>query len=127
MQKEKYQVEYVFRNISYPVLWNCISTPSGLADWFADKVTSEGRLYTFTWGDHSQQAELVQLHAGTSIRFHWLDDEGERTYFEFKISIDELTSSVALLITDFTEPDDKDDAVLLWNKQIEDLRRSTGI
>jgi hypothetical protein len=34
---------------------------------------------------------------------------------------------VALVITDFAEPDEKRDAVMLWNKQIEDLKRSTGI
>jgi hypothetical protein len=127
MQKEKYKVEYVFNNISYPVLWNCISTPSGLADWFADKVTVEGRLYTFFWGDNNQQAELIQLHSGVSIRFRWLEESTDKTYFEFKIDIDELTSSVALIITDFTEPDDIEDSTLLWNKQIANLKRNMGI
>lgn len=127
MTKEKFQIEYVFQNISFNVLWNSISTPMGLADWFADKVDVDGRLYTFTWGDHGQQAELVLLHGGSFIRFHWVDDENEKTYFELKVSVDELTSAVALVITDFAEPDEKHDAILLWNKQIEDLKRSAGI
>jgi hypothetical protein len=127
MTKEKFQIEYVFQNISFNVLWNCISTPMGLADWFADKVDVDGRLYTFTWGDHGQQAELVLMHGGSFIRFHWLEDESEKTYFELRVSVDELTSAVALVITDFAEPDEKRDAVMLWNKQIEDLKRSTGI
>jgi len=127
MTKEKFQIEYVFQNISFNVLWNSISTPMGLADWFADKVDVDGRLYTFTWGDHGQEAELVLLHGGSFIRFHWVDDENEKTYFELKVSVDELTSAVALVITDFAEPDEKHDAILLWNKQIEDLKRSAGI
>ncbi|GAT62994.1 START-like domain-containing protein [Paludibacter jiangxiensis] len=127
MTKEKFQIEYVFQNISFNVLWNSISTPMGLADWFADKVDVDGRLYTFAWGDHGQQAELVLLHGGSFIRFHWIDDENEKTYFELKVSVDELTSAVALVITDFAEPDEKHDAILLWNKQIEDLKRSAGI
>jgi hypothetical protein len=127
MNKEKFQVEYVFRSISFAVLWNSISTPVGLADWFADKVEADGRLFTFTWGDHSQQAELILVHNGSLIRFHWLDDGDEKVYFELKISIDELTSGVGLVITDFAEPDDKKDAILLWNKQIEDLKRSSGM
>lgn len=127
MTKEKFQIEYVFQNISFNVLWNSISTPMGLADWFADKVDVDGRLYTFTWGDHGQQAELVLIHGGLFIRFHWLEDESEKTYFEFRISVDELTSAVALVITDFAEPDEKHDAIMLWNKQVEDLKRSAGI
>lgn len=127
MIKEKFQIEYVFQNISFGVLWNSISSPMGLASWFAEKVEVENRIYTFTWGDHSQQAELILLHSGTFIRFHWLEDENEKTYFELKISIDELTSAVALVITDFAEPDEKRDAILLWNRQVDDLRRSAGI
>lgn len=127
MVREKFQIEYVFQNISFAVLWNSISTPMGLADWFADKVTVDGRIYTFTWGDHSQQAELVLLHSGVFIRFHWLEDENEKTYFELKISVDELTSAVALVITDFAEADEKHDTILLWNKQVDDLKRSAGI
>lgn len=127
MVKEKFQIEYVFQNISFTVLWNSISSPVGLSDWFADKVDVDGRIYTFTWGDHSQQAELILLHSGSFVRLHWLDDENEKTYFELRISVDELTSAVALVVTDFAEPDEKHDAILLWNKQVDDLKRSAGI
>ncbi len=127
MGKEKFQIEYVFQNISFSVLWNSLSTSVGLSDWFADKVVVNGRLYTFTWGDHSQQAELILSHNGSFVRFHWLDDENEKVYFEFKISVDELTSAVALVITDFADPDEKRDAIMLWNKQVENLKRSAGI
>jgi hypothetical protein len=127
MNKEKFQVEYVFQNISFNVLWNSISTPIGLSDWFADTVEVDGRLYTFTWGDHSQQAELILLHTGSFVRFHWLDDENEKSYFELKIVVDELTSGVALVVTDFADPDDKKDSILLWSKQVDDLKRSAGM
>jgi hypothetical protein len=127
MAKEKFQIEYVFQNISFSVLWNCISTPVGLSDWFADKIDVNGRIYTFTWGDHNQQAELTLLHGGSLIRFHWLEDGNEKTYFELKISMDELTSGVALIITDFAEPDEKHDLILLWNKQVGCMKRSAGI
>jgi hypothetical protein len=127
MGKEKFQIEYVFQNISFSVLWNCLSTPVGLSDWFADKIVVSGRLYTFFWGDHSQQAELILSHSNSFVRFHWLDDENEKVYFEFRISVDELTSAVALVVTDFADPDEKHDAIMLWNKQVETLKRSAGI
>jgi len=34
---------------------------------------------------------------------------------------------LALIITDFAEPGDKEDSIMLWNKQIETLRRKTGM
>jgi uncharacterized protein YndB with AHSA1/START domain len=126
MKKEKIQLEYVFSNISFNILWNNISTPNGLSDWFADKVHVEGRLYNFSWGDHSQQAEMIQLHNGSFIRFRWVDDE-ERTYFEFKLIVDELVPGIALIITDFATPEEKMDVTLLWNKQVSYLKQSSGI
>jgi len=39
----------------------------------------------------------------------------------------EVTGELALVITDFAEKGEKEDLVLLWNKQIEILRRKTGI
>ncbi|MGC9151219.1 MAG: START-like domain-containing protein [Microbacter sp.] len=126
MKKEKIQLEYVFQNISINVLWNHISTASGLAEWFADKVEAEGRMYHFKWGDYSQEAEMIQLRLGSLIRFRWTDDE-ERTYFEFKLMVDELVPQVALIITDFALPEDKTDTIMLWNKQIGVLKQRAGI
>lgn len=126
MKKEKIQLEYVFSNISFNVLWNNISTASGLADWFADKVIVEGRLFSFFWGDHSQQAEMIHLHNGSFIRFRWLDD-AEHTYFEFKLVVDELVPGIALIITDFALPEEKKDIALLWNKEVSYLKERSGI
>jgi hypothetical protein len=111
MKKEKIQLEYVFSNISFNVLWNSISTPNGLSDWFADKVQVQGRLYNFSWGEHSQQAEMIQLHNGSFIRFRWVDDE-EHNYFEFKLIVDELVPGIALIITDYATPEEKMDTTL---------------
>ncbi|MBB3187255.1 START-like domain-containing protein [Microbacter margulisiae] len=126
MKKEKIQLEYVFSNISINVLWNNISTAAGLSEWFADKVETQGRIFTFTWGDYSQTAEMIQLHNGSSIRFRWQDD-AEHTYFEFRLAVDELVPQTALIIIDFATPDEINDATLLWNKQISNLRLHAGI
>jgi uncharacterized protein YndB with AHSA1/START domain len=127
MAKEKFQLEFILNNTSLSVLWNSISTPSGLADWFADDVLLEGKKYIFKWKGNEQSAELLIIRAGSYIRFRWLDDMNDRTYFEFKINVDSLTSEVALVITDFAEPDEKEDAVSLWTKQVEDLKRNMGM
>ena len=48
-------------------------------------------------------------------------------YFEFRINIEELTGDLALIITDFAEPEEKEDSIYLWDSQINDLKRVLGI
>ncbi len=127
MKKEKIRIEYNLNNISLTILWNSISTPSGLSDWFADDVKISGKTYTFVWNGTEQKAELMVMRTGYYIRFHWLDDEDSKTYFEFKVNPDELTGDIALIITDYTLPEEKEDTTNLWNNQIEELKRKAGV
>jgi hypothetical protein len=60
------------------------------------------------------------------VRFHWLDDEEDNTFFEFRITIDDLTNDLALLITDFAEEDEVDDAKELWDSQVAELKHILG-
>ena len=64
---------------------------------------------------------------GKCIRFHWVDDEEAASYFEFIIHHIELTGATALEITDFATPDEKADAIELWDTQVAELRRTLGI
>ncbi|MFM7682398.1 MAG: START-like domain-containing protein [Bacteroidota bacterium] len=41
-------------------------------------------------------------------------------------NIDPITNQVALNITDFAIPEDKESAILLWNQQVTDLKRILG-
>ncbi len=127
MGKEKICVEYNFSAISIEVLWNLLSTPHGLSSWFADKVELSGKIYTFTWNNLSQQAEMIIMRTGYYIRFHWLDDDDPKTYFEFRISVDELTGDITLIVMDYASVDERVDTILLWTSQIEELKRKAGI
>jgi uncharacterized protein YndB with AHSA1/START domain len=125
-EKIKYQLEYTF-NSSARVLYNRISTAAGLAEWFAEDVNvKDGKTFFFKWDGSEEQAELLAQKDMKSARFKWLDDEDDEAYFEFKIEIDELTGDVALIITDFAEEDDKEDAINLWDSQISELRQVLG-
>ena len=101
MPKIKYEQEYAM-NASAKLLYSRLSTPSGLAEWFADDVHLKGKNYSFIWDGSEQEAKILLKKVNEFIRFQWIDDE-EDTYFEFKITKEELTSSVSLLITDFSE------------------------
>jgi uncharacterized protein YndB with AHSA1/START domain len=123
----KYEVEYTL-NCSPKVLFSRLSTPEGLCEWFADNVTVDGDLFTFTWGKSQSRARLAAIKENKFVRFEWLEDADEESnYFEFGINIEELSGSLALIITDFAETEEKEDAINLWNTQIDDLKRALGI
>ena len=123
--KNIFQIEFPIRS-SLRILFNQISTPSGLSEWFADNVNLNGKNYTFFWDGDEQEAELLSKKNNQLIKFRWID-EPKDTFFELKIVIDDITQDISLIITDFAEDEeDEEEAKLLWNKQIEKLRQSIG-
>ncbi|HPC98830.1 MAG TPA: START-like domain-containing protein [Bacteroidales bacterium] len=124
--REKIELEYTL-NCSPRVLFSRLSTPEGLAEWFADDVTAEGDIFTFKWLKSETRARLAALKENKLVRFEWPDKEEDGShYFEFRIIVHELTGDVALIVTDFAETSEKDDTINLWNTQINDLRRLLG-
>lgn len=127
MKREKIHLEYPLSATSKNILWAAISTPTGLEDWFADKVVSNDKNVTFYWGKtEEREAEITAIRAFSFIRFRWVDDESERDYFEIKMNYNELTSDFVLEITDFAEPDEMLDAKELWDSEVAKLRRTCG-
>ena len=128
MKKTKVRMEYMLKGGSNTIVWGIISTPSGLESWFADKVSAEDKIFTFRWGKtESRQAEVVSLRSNSHIRFHWMDDEERKSYFELKINYNELTEDLMLEVTDFAYPDETDDVKDLWESDIEKLKRVSGL
>lgn len=124
--KTKYELEYTF-NTSPSFLYSRLSTPEGLSEWFADDVNLKRGKFHFIWEGAEQEAKVIQKKRNNFIRFHWEDDEDLEHYFEFRIRTHELTGDVALLITDFAEEEEKDDAIDLWNTQISELKYAIGL
>lgn len=123
----KYDLEYTL-NCSPKVLFSRLSTPAGLSEWFADDVTIESGQFTFHWGKTEYKARLTALKENKLVRFEWEESTGDKetNFFEFRIIVHEITGDLALLITDFAEPDEKEDAIYLWDTQINDLKRVLG-
>ncbi len=124
--KKRILLEYTL-NSSPKILYPRLSTPGGLAEWFADDVNVKGNIYNFIWDETENLAEVVQKKENRYIRFHWVEDDDPNAYFEFRITMDELTSDVALVITDYVEENEKSDAIELWNSQISKLKHILGI
>ena len=53
-------------------------------------------------------------------------NEKEKTFFEIKITIDEMTSELALIVTDFCLPEEEEDCVMLWESAMENLKHAVG-
>ncbi|POY38587.1 hypothetical protein C3K47_04105 [Solitalea longa] len=117
--KKKYNLEYEIHS-SPKILFNFISTPNGLSQWFADDVTVRDDMYTFKWDNEQQRARLLGLRDNKSVKFKWEDDE-PYCYFELEILQDELTGDVALAVTDFTTEDEKGERKLIWDSQVDNL------
>lgn len=121
--KIKIQLEYVI-NCSPRVLYNRLSTASGLTEWFADDVRVKGKQYTFIWDDSEQTAEMTLHKENKLVRFTWVDEDD--TYFEFRLNKDELTNDVSLIIVDFAEIDEQEETEKLWSSQVSDLKHVVG-
>ena len=118
------KLEFILKT-SPAVLFSRISNPSGLAEWFADNVKVDGKIFTFFWSDSNQQAEILMSVPDKYISFRWLDmDPGYE--FSFDIVKDELTGDVSLIITDNVDDDDATDAKNLWSSQVAKLKQAIG-
>ena len=115
-------------NATQNSLWRMISQIDGLSEWFAEEVTMDETesVYTFIWGKSSNQAVIVNNKPQSSIRYRWAEED-ESVYFEFRLRKLDLSGDMTLEITDFAEPDEKRDAITLWEAQIEEMKRRLGV
>lgn len=126
-EKIRYEIEFPI-NSSPQLLYQYISTPSGLQEWFADTVNSRGEFFTFEWDDVEENARLASKKTGEKVKFKWVDDNKKDTeyYFELRILEDEITKDVSLMITDFAEKDEVDESKMLWENQVSELKHVIG-
>jgi len=125
--KVKYELEFPI-NSSPQLLYQYISTPSGLSEWFADNVNSRGEYFTFIWNDSEEKARVASKKSGEKIKFRWIDSNDKDTdyFFELRILEDEITKDVSLMIIDYAVENEMDEAALLWENQISDLKHVIG-
>ncbi|HEY6142835.1 MAG TPA: START-like domain-containing protein [Flavobacterium sp.] len=125
--KTRYEIEFPI-NSSPQLLYQYISTPSGLSEWFADNVNSRGEFFTFIWNDSEEKARLASKKTGEKVRFKWVDNNNKDTeyFFELSILVDEITKDVSLMVVDFAEKEEMNEAKLLWENQVSDLKHVIG-
>ena len=84
-EKVKFELEFPVK-ASPSMLYPFLSTPSGLAEWFADDINSRGDKFTFIWDGEERSAMRIAKKKDHFIRFRWEEDEddGSKYFFEFK-------------------------------------------
>tara|TARA_Y100001968_G_scaffold329696_1_gene379664 strand:- start:657 stop:1049 length:393 start_codon:yes stop_codon:yes gene_type:complete len=126
----KYSLEYPIPT-SISLLYKKLSTASGLSEWFAENVNVKNKILTFYWEGSEEKAKILKQEKEKFIRYQWLHDDNEyeeERYFEFRIQVDDMTKDIALIVTDFAEDNDlKQEGILLWNKEIENLKNALRI
>ncbi|MBD78580.1 MAG: hypothetical protein CL840_06650 [Crocinitomicaceae bacterium] len=125
MAKEKIELEFEIRSAP-GILYNRLVTPSGLSEWFADNVMISEELYTFVWDGAEEDARLLIGRDPEFVRFQWAEEDDPNIFFEFRIRIDDMTGDVALIVTDFVDEDEVEEATNLWEKQVSKLKMILG-
>ncbi len=122
--KYKFVEEYPFKT-SPKVLYNYISTPGGLQQWFAKNVTVDpDHNYIIEW-DGGEHVAAVSKRINKSAKFDFLgDDHGNM--LELKLVQGELDGSTYLRVVDISDNDDEEELRDLWDGLIGDLKEIVG-
>ena len=123
--KIKYEMEFPI-HVSPSLLYQYISTPSGMSEWYADNVNSRGEVFIFIWEGSEERAKLLGKKSNERIKFRWESDEDTDYYFELRIQVDEITKDVSLMVTDFAEEDELDEGKMLWENMVSNLKHILG-
>lgn len=84
-KKQKYTLEFEIKS-SPKILFNYLSTASGLEEWFADKVNIREGDYMFQWDGTEQRARIVARKENQMIRYKWIteDKSKDETFFSLR-------------------------------------------
>jgi uncharacterized protein YndB with AHSA1/START domain len=123
-KKQLFTLEFPVR-CSPSILYEFLSTPAGLQEWFADKVDERDNVFSFSWNGTTEKAEMTESETEKFIRFHW-EGKPKEEYFEFKIEKSEVTNLTILIVKDFAEKAEVKDQSQLWDYQVKDLFHRLG-
>lgn len=118
-------------NASKKMLYPYISSASGLSQWFADDVTiNEDKVFNFIWDEEDHKAKMVSHRTNSYVKFEFIPetevDAEDPAYFELRLDVNELTQTVFIKITDYSEMDDNEELFDMWEGLIDGLKETVG-
>ena len=124
-KKQAFTIERTFRS-SPAILYDFLTTPSGLIQWFSDSADLNGDIYSFGWNGDEQNAEVLSFDEEDYIRLRWEDEDDDKAYFEYRIKKNEITGETILYVTDFAFKNEIKETINLWDSQLVDLKKCIG-
>ena len=124
LSRKKFTLEYIIRS-SPAILFEFVSQPDSLAQWFSDVCDAQDDIFIFGWGAEFQRARQVDLIEEESVKYHW-EHGNKDEYFAFKVYKSEIANDTILEITDFADAKEIKEQTFLWDKQVEDLKHAIG-
>src|ERR1700748_3880625 len=106
-KKLMYSLEFPVR-CSPNILYEFLSTPVGLQEWFADKGDQKEHKFYFNWNGTTDVGDVLEALENDYIRFRWEHYEKDE-FFEFRIEQSSITNETILKITDFADKSDLKD------------------
>ncbi|MEY4876113.1 MAG: hypothetical protein RL708_1262 [Bacteroidota bacterium] len=123
-KKKAFTLEYIVKS-SPSILYDFISTTSGLAQWFADRVDSTQKHWVFEWNGSEEEADLIESVDREYVKFRWTYQD-KTEYFELRIKVSDISRDTILMVTDFADPKEMKDTTLLWDSTVKTLRQHIG-
>jgi len=120
----KFRFQYTFK-AKAEFLYNYVSTPYNLAIWFCDDARNEDNKIIFTWNNSEEKAKIQKEIFKKKIEFRWIDRPGNES-LSFVIDSDEITGGTVLVVSDFDEEDQVEEARMWWDNAIQKLKRVIG-
>lgn len=121
-KRKEIKLEYLVKS-SPTILFEFLSEPAELGQWFADKVTEEKEVYTFIWEGYPQLANLGKYTQNEVVRFDWQEND---EFLQFEIIISDITKETILMVTDFCDEKGENDMKMLWDTSIKKLNARIG-
>ena len=130
MSKTEFNAEFEI-NASKKMLYPYIFTASGLSQWMADDVTvNEDKVFNFKWEGEDHPAEMVAHRENSFVRFEFIpqdeEDDDDPNFVEQRLEMNELTQSVFIAVTDYSDMNDEEESMDLWENLVESLKEIVG-
>ena len=128
--KNKLVLEYIIHS-SPALLFEFITSPSGLSEWFADNVRiSPEKVFTFEWDNGSHKAMMIDHRINHFTIFEFIpetaEDKKDASFFELRLELDELTQTTFLKVTDYSDFEDLAELRDIWSGLVENLKTVIG-
>jgi uncharacterized protein YndB with AHSA1/START domain len=130
MVKNKF-VSYYQINASKKIVFQYISSASGLEEWFADEVKiDDDKNFIFNFDNEDHHAKLTSIRINSHVKFEFFDPKNpideDNAYIEFKLEENELTQTLFLKITDYSDVYDEEESLSIWDGMIARLKEIIG-